>query len=643
MAVTNNPFLTPAGVKFGDSTVQTTAAQDLLPVYGGNILAGNIVTTGNVTAPGANTEVLINVAGNIGNSATFTYDYAANLLTAGNLSATGGVFGANANITGAGNFGSVDTVSISATGNIDAVSFNATGVSNLATIETTGITSTGTISTTGTVKGLTVSATGNVEATSVNATGVSNLSSIETTSITSTGTITAANISVTGTGAVIAGNGNGLSNLVYANIDGANANVGAYLASGNADFAINIANTITAANFIGNGSTLDGIVWANISGANANVQAYLDDIAQGTVGNVGNLNFGSGNISITGNTINGGGAGPMVIDPDGNPSPLTGELIVLGDLSVTGNLTYVDVETSYTSNLLWVAAGNANTAAAATGGGIAVGNITAGNVFGTFTFDGVDTWLSNINMSSTGNINAAGNVHGANVSTAGNVIGANVYTPGAVSAAGNVTGAFLLGDGAYISNINASNLVGAYSNANVEMYLASGNANLAINTGNVISAAGNITGANINTAGLVSATGNIIGNNLSLGNTLTATTVNYSALSSRTANATQQSVTLQATNTVAASFSTTALKGLEYTWIVESTETADIAAGDGMSMGKGFLVANATSASATPYGLAQVGANVILYPTITGDASSITFTFTTGYNANVVLTTTQFG
>lgn len=59
MSTTNVPFYVPNGVKFGDSTVQTSAYSNAnvatyLPTYTGNIdgLLGDVTTTANVT--GAN-------------------------------------------------------------------------------------------------------------------------------------------------------------------------------------------------------------------------------------------------------------------------------------------------------------------------------------------------------------------------------------------------------------------------------------------------------------------------------------------------------------------------------------------------------------------------------------------------------------
>jgi len=136
----------------------------------------------------------------------------------------------------------------------------------------------------------------------------------------------------------------------------------------------------------------------------------------------------------------------------------------------------------------------------------------------------------------------------ANVSSTGNVVANNVNVGNVVSAAGNVTGNYILGNGAFLTgiltgtpdkianansnvyipsangnitltvNANANVVVVTDTGANINGYAnITGNANIAnIGTG-VITASGNVTGANLLTLGLVSATGNLTGNYI-LGN-----------------------------------------------------------------------------------------------------------------------------
>lgn len=163
------------------------------------------------------------------------------------------------------------------------------------------------------------------------------------------------------------GDGGFLSNVQYSNVIGgySNTNAAAFLAS-NTAFNITTTGVIT-----GDGSGLTNLLWSSIPGANLNVAAYLasglisTDIItlSSVIGNVVKANTfsaGAGNLVMTGTTL-GATSNPMYLDPGLDSSPLTGDVVVLGNLSLTGNITYVDILTSYTSNLQWAAATTANT------------------------------------------------------------------------------------------------------------------------------------------------------------------------------------------------------------------------------------------------------------------------------------------
>jgi hypothetical protein len=97
---------------------------------------------------------------------------------------------------------------------------------------------------------------------------------------------------------------------------------------------------------------------------------------------------------------------------------------------------------------------------------------------------------------------------------------------GAVSATGNVTGNYILGNGALLTGVITS--VANINNGTSNVTVVSSGGNITVGVGGianivqwattgeyvtgVVSASGNVTGANINTAGLVSATGNVYGN-----------------------------------------------------------------------------------------------------------------------------------
>ena len=114
------------------------------------------------------------------------------------------------------------------------------------------------------------------------------------------------------------------------------------------------------------------------------------------------------------------------------------------------------------------------------------------------------------------------------MSSTGNAVHGNILSSGLISATANITGNYFLGNGSQLIGIAASNIIGAYGNANVANYLptfsgnlTAGNISASGNTisGNILtdglmSSTGNITGGNILTSGLISASSNITGGNL---------------------------------------------------------------------------------------------------------------------------------
>lgn len=123
-----------------------------------------------------------------------------------------------------------------------------------------------------------------------------------------------------------------------------------------------------------------------------------------------------------------------------------GNAYITGNANILGNLTYNDVSTITTSNLV-LGLGNTQTGINVTGGGMVVGNTNEAS------------WLYNQPTSSWDS---------------------NI----AISAAGNITGSYFIGNGSQLTGLPAS-----YGNANVTDYLGS-NSNIAITT------TGNITATN---------------------------------------------------------------------------------------------------------------------------------------------------
>ena len=138
---------------------------------------------------------------------------------------------------------------------------------------------------------------------------------------------------------------------------------------------------------------------------------------------------------------------------------------------------------------------------------------------------------ANVTVSSAGTANvltvsSTGTVTTGTASISGNVTGANILTGGLVSATGNINGNYLNANIYYATGFSASRIFSGTSEANIGT--AGGNANISIGgTANVavfattgeyvtglLSATGNITGANITTAGLITATGNVYTGNI---------------------------------------------------------------------------------------------------------------------------------
>ena len=257
-----------------------------------------------------------------------------------------------------------------------------------------------------------------------------------------------------------------------------------------------------------------------------------------------------------------------------NAIPASGNL-ALGELAINyadGNLFYKDgagtvkviASNQFSSVVGNVTGGNLVTAGIVT----ATGNITGGNVLtgGLISATSTITSAANItggNLLTAGLISATANVTGGNVLTAGlisatstitsaaNITGGNVLTGGLISATGNIDGAFINGNGYFLTGIitSVANINNGTSNVNI----ATANANITVSvdgTSNVVvfattgeyitgllSASGTVTGGNLLTAGLISATStitsaaNITGGNVLTGGLISATgTVTGSSL-----------------------------------------------------------------------------------------------------------------
>ena len=501
-------------------------------ITGGNVLTGgqvsatgNITTagffvgtfagsiSGNVTAPGANTQVIYNNSGNLAASAGFTFNQAGNILTAnGNISGanflTAGLISATSTITGGQFIGNGNTISNIQGANVSGNVTSAVTAGTVTTNAQPNITSVGTL-------------------TSITSSGL----------VSTTGNLVGANILTAG---LISSTGNIIS---AANITGANiTTAGLITATGN----IQGGNIVTAGLFSATGNITGNNLSATLITGTLTTNAQPNITSVGTLtslsvtGNTTSGNFTTGGtlsvggIVMSGNTIV--GAGPtLTIDPNGLGGT-DGNVVITGNLTVQGTTTTINSNTVTTNDLQINMANNAANATAANNGGIGVGPI--GAEYATLLYNTAsNVWVSSLGISAVGSITtgagitATGNVYGGNVTTAGivsataNITGGNLLTAGQVSATGNITTAgFFVGTfaGSISGNVTApgSNTQVIYNN----------NGNLAGSTGftfdqssNALVVTGNITGANIRTAGIISGTGNVIGGNITTVGLITAT------------------------------------------------------------------------------------------------------------------------
>ena len=280
-----------------------------------------------------------------------------------------------------------------------------------------------------------------------------------------TGNITGGNVEtgiVSATGNVIAGNLNAAGLSLSSNV------VSALVSAANITTTANIAGGY----FIGNGSQLTGLP---ASYNDANVATFL-------------ANFGSNTVSTSGN-------------------------VTTGNLTVNGNITYVNSNVVTINDKFINVANNAATSGAANGGGLGVGPVDA--EYATLIFNnGTTAWNTNIPLSVNGNV--AGSYFVGNGSALTSISGASVT--------GNVANAtYAVSAGSAGSAVTAEQVtfavqanitgVGTLGNLSVSGNTTVGN----LSTGGFVSATGNVTGGNVTTTGLtqtatLSVTGNVIGN-----------------------------------------------------------------------------------------------------------------------------------
>src|SRR6056300_2077198 len=384
------------------------------------IIAGQHVTTGNVTAGNVITSGLVNATGNITGG---------NLITGGSVTATGDISGAA--ITGTGN---LSALNITATGsaNITAGGFfigdggflsNVTAASNVAVTQIANETSVVGISSSG----------GNVEITS----GGTLVFQTDGTTIDVVVPMTTANITATGniSGTYILGDGSQLSNLATSNtIVNGTSNV---FVANNANTTVGVAGS-TVLTVASTGAEVTGIVSAtgNVSGGNVTtagqVQADNVDATNGIT--AGTTISATGNVS-GGNITTGGD-----VDATGNitATSFAGSGALLSALNGS-NITTGTVAAARVATL------NQNTTGTAGGLSSAVTVELTGNVTGSATFTNAgDTASIATTLTADPTITLTGDVTGSGTMTnLGNVSFATTIAADSVALGTDTTGSYV--------------------------------------------------------------------------------------------------------------------------------------------------------------------------------------------------------
>jgi fibronectin-binding autotransporter adhesin len=380
----------------------------------GNMIASNFIGNiqGNISAAGANTQVLFNDNGTANATSGFTFDKTSNLVTVGgNVDAqnfNGNVFGtsvsASGTVTAASTVGGViEGSSVSVTGTATA----ASTVGGVITGSSSSVTGTQTAASTvgGVITGSSVSVTGNVDATNFNGnvfgTTVSASGNINGGNIIS-GNAVIGNINVSGDITV-----NSLTANTYisaiGNVQAGNVLTGGLISSTGTVTAGNISTTgtVTAASTVGGvitgssvsvtgtqtaASTVGGVitgssvsVTANVTGGNLVSSTVTNPTVMTISTNAGNINLEpTGNIVVNNTYING------VLNPVQNQDVATKIYV---DNAVTTAISYHDAVVAATNTTLATATGGTVTYAQPNGAANGIG----ATLTTTGTFDLIDT------------------------------------------------------------------------------------------------------------------------------------------------------------------------------------------------------------------------------------------------------------
>jgi hypothetical protein len=554
-----------------------------------NIFATTLSATGNITGGNISTTGISNVGTSIvTGTQTVTGNITGANVNAGILSASGNILGLNVNtgvvsatgnvIANAGAFfvgdgGFLSNVTVAS--NV-AVTQLANGTSNWA-IRSSGGDITGDVGGSANVAILTgsgfsltgfMSAAGNVTGANVNTGGV----------VSATGNIIGGNVSgATGTFTTVIGNANATS-LTTGTVP-SDRLTGQYTIDINGSAITANTVTINAQPNITSVGTLTVLsVSGNITGGNLNTGAQV--IASGNITG-GNLNTGA-QVIATGNITG-------------------GNITTAGQVSVTGNIVGSNIEISGSirdSSQLDLAT-------------------TAGNIVLTPAAGSNVQVVANANITAT--TISTSTATGALVVAGGVGVAGNAYVGGLISATGNITGNFFQGNGSQLTGIDATSIQNGTSN--VRVVSSGGNVSVGVGgtsnvtvfatTGQVttglISASGNITGANIN--------GNGSGLSAITGANVTGTVANATFATSAGTATSATSATTAGTVTTAAQSNITSVGTL-----TSLAVTGNITSGN-LSVSTGNVTAgNIVNSNAN--GVGNIGSASVYYNTIFAQATS---------------------
>jgi hypothetical protein len=496
------------------------------------IQGGNILTAGDVSATGSLTGGNIFTGGAVSAVSTVT---GGNIATAGTVSATGNItgnffLGNGSQLTGIDTNliknGSSNVRILTANGNI-SMDVNAT--SNVVVVTDAGINVTGTVSASGNVTGQNLFTGGNVSATGdVLANNVRTDNVISTTEL---GIFTGSNgnilIQPNGSGNIILANTyiNGLQLTPQQDADAASK----YYVDQIATTAISYHEAVVVATNTDLATATGGtITYAQPNGVSNGVGATLTTTGSFNLIDSGNVQTAGTRILVK-NEANATHNGVYVWSnatvitrastedtygaANANALSINDYFFVSGGNVNLGSAWIVDapagVITFGTSNIQFAQFSQAQIYSANTSAGLSlIGQTFSAKVDNNTTaFDGG----GNISVKAGANLTTPniGAATGTSLSLTGNIDAGNVYTGGAVSAASTITG----------GNIATGGTVSATGTINGGNVLTGG----LISATGTITSANTITGGNILTGGVVSAVGNITGGNAFIGGILSAT------------------------------------------------------------------------------------------------------------------------